>query len=718
MPALASPGSTRGHSRVKLAGNDPVSACRRILEQVFAALDRLNPAQRDAVTCGDGPVLVVAGAGTGKTWTLACRVAYLIEQGVPPERILLLTFSRRAAREMLARAERVLSGRHGAGRVWGGTFHATANRLLRLYGREIGLQPDFTILDQADLADLLDLVRTELGLDRRGTAKTAKTRFPRKDTLAAIYSRSVNARLGLSSVLEHHFPWCIEEIDGIRAVFEQVTRRKRDQNVLDYDDLLLFWRALAASPAGQEAADRFEHVLVDEYQDTNPLQAEILVHLRQGKNRNLMVVGDDAQAIYGFRCAAAGNMLDFPRQFAGTRIVTLEQNYRSTAPILAVSNGVIAQARERYPKQLWAARRGGMQPLLLTCADEPDQATRVCEHVLEHREQGTPLRQQAVLFRSSHHSDLLELELARRNIPFVKYGGLKFLEAGHVKDVLALLRVLENPRDEISWFRVLQLLDGIGPAGARSIIAALGVRDLDGPSPLRRLVDYPPAVPPAAREGWQELRSALADCLAAAGSPSAEVARLRRFYEPIVQQRYSSPASRVHDLEQLEHLAGTAPSRGRFLADLALDPPSSTSDLAGPPLLDEDYLVLSTIHSAKGGEWDVIHLIGAADGMIPSDLATGDEDAIEEERRLLYVALTRARDALYVTFPLRFYQRPRGLDDTHHFGQISRFLTPDVRRLFDTRAAPAPVDEPVITATPRRGAAERVDAYLEALWRA
>jgi DNA helicase II / ATP-dependent DNA helicase PcrA len=432
-----------------------------------------------------------------------------------------------------------------------------------------------------------------------------------------------------------------------------------------------------------------------------------------------MVVGDDAQAIYGFRAASASNMLEFPRQFQGTRIITLEQNYRSTGPILAASNAVIAGARERYAKELWAVRSGGMPPRLLTCRDEAEQAVRVCENVLEHREQGTPLHLQAVLFRSSHHSDLLELELARRNIPFVKYGGLKFLESAHVKDLLALLRILENPRDEVSWFRVLQMLDGIGPAGARSIIAAIGVRDSD--AALKRLLDQPPPVPPAARAALDDLRAALGDCLAAAGPPTAEVARLRRFYTPILEHNYSSPGSREHDLEQLEHLAAASTSRGRFLAELTLDPPSSTSDLAGPPLLDEDYLVLSTIHSAKGGEWNVVHLIGAADGMLPSDLSTGDQDAMEEERRLLYVALTRARDALYVTFPLRFYQRPRGLDDAHHFGQVSRFLSSDVRRLFDIPLPDAaPESEPPLAATapPGQRAAERVDAHLHTLWSA
>jgi len=408
--------------------------------------ESLNPAQLASVTAGDGPILVIAGAGTGKTWTLACRVAYLIEQGVPPERILLLTFSRRAAKEMLSRAGRLVD-RTRTGKVWGGTFHAIANRLLRMYGRSQNLSPDFTVLDQADMADLMDLIRGELRPSRDKDKN--ERRFPKKDTLVAIYSRMVNASEGLSTVLEHVFPWCREEADGIRAIFAEYTRRKRSQDVLDYDDLLLYWRALGQLPAGQDMARQFEHVLVDEYQDTNPLQAQILQSLR-AENRNLMVVGDDAQAIYAFRAASVRNILDFPIHFPGARRVTLEQNYRSTRPILDVSNAVIAQARERFPKDLWPVRSGGARPVLLTCSDENEQSVQVCEQILEHREQGIPLRRQAVLFRTGHHSDLLELELTRRTIPFVKYGGLQFLEFAHIKDALAVLRLLENPRDEIA----------------------------------------------------------------------------------------------------------------------------------------------------------------------------------------------------------------------------------------------------------------------------
>jgi DNA helicase-2/ATP-dependent DNA helicase PcrA len=665
-------------------------------------------------------VLVIAGAGTGKTWTLACRVAHLIDGGIPPDRILLLTFSRRAAREMLTRAGRLVD-RQRTGKVWGGTFHAIANRLLRIYGRALGVPPDFTVLDQADMADLMDLIRGERHpAGERPLRERKERRFPKKDTLVTIYSRMVNAGEPLSSVLEHAFPWCRDDGDGIRMIFSEYTRRKHAQNVLDYDDLLLYWRALGESPAGRDIAGLFEHVLVDEYQDTNPLQAQILQWLRPpDANRNLLVVGDDAQAIYAFRAASVRNILDFPVHFPGARRITLEQNYRSTRPILDVSNAVIAEARERFPKNLWPVRSGGARPVLLTCADEHDQSASVCEQVLEHREQGVPLRRQAVLFRTGHHSDLLELELTRRNIPFVKYGGLKFLESTHIKDVLAIMRVLENPRDEVSWFRLLQMLDGIGPAGARAVMRAIGVASAAS-DPLRTFVDAPASVPEAARPGLEALRSTFADCVRVDATlpPAAELARIRKFYEPLLEARYTSPRARIQDIEQLEQVAGGYSVRGRFLSELALDPPNSTSDLAGPPLLDEDYLILSTVHSAKGGEWDVVHVIHAADGMIPSDMSTGSRDEIEEERRLFYVALTRARDNLYVYFPLRFYRRPRGLDDAHHFAQLTRFLPESIQSMFERRSVGA-FSEGREAARSRFGVpagAAAVDSLLSRLW--
>ncbi|MFL5735898.1 MAG: ATP-dependent helicase [Actinomycetota bacterium] len=693
----------------------------------------LNRAQRDVVEHEHGPLLVVAGAGTGKTWTLACRLARLIERGTPADRILLLTFTRRAAREMLSRAERLLSGPRpddrARGRVWGGTFHAVANRLLRLHGGVIGVRPDFTILDQSDAADMLNLVRSDLGV------ADGERRFPKKETLASIYSRTVNARRRLPEVVAEEFPWCRGEIDAIASIFRTYTERKRRANVLDFDDLLLLWHALAGR-AGDRLGALFDHVLVDEYQDTNALQAEILVALRQ-ENRDIMVVGDDAQAIYAFRSATVRNILEFPQRFPGTRVVKLEDNYRSTQPILDVSNRVIALARERHEKELRATRAGEARPVLRTCDDEMSQSDAVCTEVLGLREAGTPLHEQAVLFRAAHHSDLLEVELSRRNIPFVKFGGLRFLESAHVKDALAVMRLLDNPHDEIAWFRVLQLLEGVGPATARRVMVSLGVQgngvaaaagaaaaDASGASPVRRVIDRPPAVPAMLGADARSLRETLSDCLEARLPPAAELERVRRFLAPILARRYEGADARLRDLEQLEALAGEGGSgtgeRARFLADLTLDPPSSTEDLAGPPGLDDDYLILITIHSAKGGEWDAVHVIHAADGNIPSDLATGTADGVEEERRLFYVALTRARNVLNVYFPLRYHRRPRGLDDAHGYAQLTRFLAPSVLETFDragaepfgpnSRAANGDGPDPASLKVPA------VDALLEELW--
>ena len=642
---------------------------------MFDWLDDLNPEQRRAVLHDGGHLLVVAGAGSGKTRTLACRVARLLAGGTPPERILLLTFSRRAAREMLTRAgwmaERAdgAGGPGGARRVWGGTFHAVANRLLLQHGAAVGLRPGFTVLDQADGADLLGLVRAGLGLGEKGR------RFPRKDTLAAIYSRVVNTQEPLAAVVERAFPWCRDDLDGIRAVFTGYVERKRARNVVDYDDLLLYWRALAGSPTvGPLLRTGFDHVLVDEFQDTNAVQADIVAAMA-GPGVQVAAVGDDAQAIYGFRSGSARHMLEFPDRFPGAQVVTLERNYRSTPAILAAANAVMAAAPTGYAKQLRSTRPAGARPALATCADESAQSAFVCESVLEHRERGVDLKDQAVLFRTGHHSDGLELELARRNIPFVKYGGLKYLETAHVKDLLCLLRVLDNPCDELAWQRVLGLVDGVGPATTRRLVAELGVEE---GTALARLLgaDHPP-FPAAAADDVASLRAALADCAGDAVPPAAQVERLALACGPLFARRYPGTAStRLADLDQLRSLATEHRSRGRFLAELTLDPPSRSGDLAGPPHLDDDYLVLSTIHSAKGGEWQVVHLVHASDGNLPSDMALGSADELEEERRLLYVALTRARDTLVVTYPVRYYVRRGGLDDAHVHGRRSRFLEP------------------------------------------
>jgi DNA helicase-2/ATP-dependent DNA helicase PcrA len=673
---------------------------------VFEDQDRLNPHQRAAVEHLGGPLLVVAGAGSGKTATLASRVARLVERGVPPDRILLLTFTRRAAREMLSRARRM----HGAARlerVWGGTFHSVGNRLLRLHGRAIGLPASFTVLDRSDTADLMDLVRAELGLGG------GERRFPRKETLADIYSRVVDAVRPLADVLERDFPWCRDEADGIAGVFEGYTTRKRAAECLDFDDLLVWWRALLRSePTRTIVAERFDHVLVDEYQDTNALQADILAALKPDGD-GLMVVGDDAQAIYGFRAATVRNILEFPDRFPGTTTVRLERNYRSTRPILDLSNAVIAGAGRRHEKTLWTDRMDGTVPTLLTCLDEPDQSDAVCRAVLEHRERGVPLHEQAVLFRTGHHSDLLEIELTRRNIPFVKYGGLTFLETAHVKDALAVLRIAENPRDEVSWFRVLQLLEGVGPATARKAIGAVA----DAGDAIAALASV--RMPAAALASREALAGLLRELTAAEGtgaSPAGQLDRVVRFLEPLLRRRYDDAEPRLRDLEQLEQVAAGFRTRSAFVAELTIDPPSATADLAGPPLLDEDYLVLSTIHSAKGGEWDVVHVIHCADGMIPSDMATGDDERIDEERRLFYVALTRARNALHLYFPLRYHRRNRGAEDRHLHAQLTRFLDDaalaHVERRMTWTGDPDEAGGSLVGA----GVAASVEADLRALW--
>ena len=636
-------------------------------------LDELNPQQRDAVTHGDGPLLVIAGAGTGKTKTLAYRVAYLISQGVDPARILLLTFTRRAAQEMLRRASGIVArGTSSAGRVWGGTFHSAANRLLRTHAKAVGLERDFTVLDQGDAEDLMNLIRHDLGLHKQ------EKRFPRKSTCLSIYSRCINTSDPLERVLPRDYPWCDEFADELRELFRRYVSRKQKRNVLDFDDLLLYWSVLLEDEAAsRELTKMFDHVLVDEYQDTNVLQAKILRGMRTG-NHNIMVVGDDAQSIYRFRGATVRNILDFPKQFEKTAIVTLEQNYRSTVPILDTANRVIAQARERYTKDLWSEKETGQMPRLVTCTDETEQDEYVIDRVLTHYEQGIPLRRQAVLFRASHLSDSLEVELTRRNIPYHKYGGLRFLEAAHVKDLVAFLRLLENPRDELAWFRVLQLMDGIGPGTSAKIIDHVAEHRNDP----RSIASFPP--PPAARETFAELVT-LIEQLAPMGPErlSEQIERIRTFYDPFLPKLYENPIVRTRDLISLEQIASGYESRQQFLVDLQLDPPASTADLAGVPTKDEDWLVLSTIHSAKGCEWDVVYLVHAADGFLPSDLSTGSEEEIEEERRLTYVALTRAKDFLYVSWPLRYYHKWYALSDRHTYAQLCRFFTADVTRTLE-----------------------------------
>jgi len=626
----------------------------------------LNPAQVTAATHADGPLLIIAGAGTGKTRALVHRVAYLIERGVRSERILLLTFTRRASEEMLGRVERLVGG--SGRRVHGGTFHSTAHRLLRRFGPAAGLASQFTIMDQEDSADLLNLSRAHLGY-----ADKTK-RFPKKETLQYVYSRHVNTEITVARILADEYPQFAEYAADFGHIFADYTHRKGERNLVDYDDLLLFWAAMVdASPElGARVAGLYDHILVDEYQDTNVLQARILRGMCRA-HRNVTVVGDDAQSIYSFRGASIRNILDFPVQFPGASVVTLEQNYRSTQPILETTNTLISRAAERYTKALWTPRTGGERPWLVTARDEEEQTRFVVDRVLQLHESGTPLREMAVLFRAGYMSAALEIELANRKIPFEKWGGLRFLEAAHVKDVLAFLRVLENPRDEISWYRILLLLPGIGDSTARRALSDMAQAAWESAAFARY------RAPARARAAHAALVSLL-DGLRREDEPvpvGSEIARVRGLYDNILRARYDRVEPRLADLDQLETIAGGYPSRTAFLATVALEPPSNTHDLAVGDHEDDDVLVLSTVHSAKGKEWDAVFLVWAADGWFPTSRALNDAEGLEEERRLMYVALTRARHHLAVVYPMQVYGNRRGA--SYSIDQLSRFIDRGVR---------------------------------------
>jgi DNA helicase II / ATP-dependent DNA helicase PcrA len=682
-----------------------------------AYLESLNPEQRRAVehgATGPGPyvpLLVIAGAGSGKTNTLAHRVAHLIVSGADPRRILLMTFSRRAASEMTNRVERiarkVLGDRAGVmtdALAWAGTFHGIGARLLRDYAEQIGIDPAFTIHDREDSADLINLIRHD-----KGFSKT-KERFPTKGTCLAIYSRCVNAETSIEQVLGSSFPWCAGWAAELKELFAAYVESKQRQNVLDYDDLLLYWAQTMSDPAlASDIGGHFDHVLVDEYQDTNRLQSSILLALKPG-GCGLTVVGDDAQSIYSFRAATVRNILDFPGQFSPPAdIITLDRNYRSTQTILAAANGVIGLARERFTKNLWTDRTSGTKPQLVTVRDEADQARCIVERVLENRESGTLLKQQAVLFRTSSHSGPLEVELTRRNIPFVKFGGLKFLDAAHIKDMLALLRFVENPRDRVAGFRLMHLIPGVGPTSAQRALDHMA----DAADPIVALAQAPS--PPRAGDDWKMFVATVAD-ISRSNWP-ADLERARLWYEPHLDRIHEDAETRRADLIQLERIASGYPSRQRFLTELTLDPPDATSDQAGVPLLDEDYLILSTIHSAKGQEWKSVFVLNVVDGCMPSDLSAGTSPEIEEERRLLYVAMTRARDDLHLVVPQRFFthgQQARG--DRHVYASRTRFIPDRLLGLFEKTVWPLAVPGAAARAA---SAGPRIDvgARMRGMWR-
>ena len=645
---------------------------------MFAFLEDLNDQQREAVTY-DGPALrVLAGPGTGKTTTLSARTANLLTLGVSPERVLLLTFSRRAARVMMARsrqmaaAERRVRGQS----VTGGTFHAIAHHAIRHYAVNLGVSPDFSLLDQADAADVLDLVRAE----RRTT--TSVRRGASRATLASIYSRSVNMSQTVQQSIADVAPWCSDDAEEYAAVFRAYVARKRALALLDFDDLLLYWRALVQDDQlGSRFASGFDHVLIDEYQDVNAAQVDIATSLAQ-RGCSLTLVGDDAQAIYGFRGSSPRYLIEADESFAGLHTVTLETNYRSTQEILNVANQLAREAPVGFSAIL-TSHQPDVQALpvrVVQCGDEDSQTAFVCDQVLENLEHGVRLQDQVVVFRTAHHSAHLELELTRRRIPYVKYGGLRYLEAAHVKDLLALYRIADNGRDSPAWFRLLRLLPGVGPVTARRIVDSLEMdAQLESRTPMDRAKLVRDLLPAGALQLFDPLLDGLA--ISKGDTVPLRADRLRSAIEPLLCAVYEDADVRLVDLDALVDAASQCARLSDVSSLFVLEPTSSTGDLADDPSIDEDWLVLSTIHSAKGLEFHSVFVIHAADGNIPADMALTSDEGLEEERRLLYVALTRARRQLTITVPLRFHHKPPKHPDAHSWALPSRFLTPAVCEL-------------------------------------
>jgi DNA helicase II / ATP-dependent DNA helicase PcrA len=662
-------------------------------------LDGLNEEQSQAAAHPGGPLLILAGAGTGKTRTLVARAAWLCGQGVQPSRILLLTFTRRAADDMLSRA--TAGARSASGRITGGTFHAIAHRIIREHAESFSLPAEFTVIDPADMADLLDARRADHGL--AGTQRRA----PRAAACADIYTRCVNTQQTVAEVVRGGFPWCTEYTGQLAELFRGYVAHKRSHALVDFDDLLLLWRAALADPAaGPVLRGMFDAVLVDEYQDVNAVQADI-VRLLQPEAGCLTCVGDDAQAIYAFRGADPEHLHRLAATFPDLTVVRLARNYRSRQAVLQLANAVRPQS-PGLELALTAARGAGAAPMLVRCHDEATQAREICARVLDAHEAGTELHDQAVLVRAAHHSDVLEVELAARGIPFVKYGGLRFTEAAHVKDFLAAARVVANPADDVAWFRVLRLHEGIGAVHARRLIEILRPAD---PAPFDRWKDAVDAAPRRARENLAATIGSLADAIFVERTGERATAILAALRDPL-RARYADADVRIADLERLADAAASRPSLHDALVELALDPPVSASDLAGRPRHDEDFLVISTVHSAKGLEWPVVHLPHLVDGAVPSDMALASPAGLAEERRLFYVAVTRARDQLFLYAPMRLHHHRLASDDRHSYGQLSRFL--DDRALAECESVQAAPPGPLL---PRAGElAARIDADLDALW--
>jgi ATP-dependent DNA helicase UvrD/PcrA len=642
-------------------------------------LTELTSRQRQAIQYGlkNGPsphlrpLLVLAGAGTGKTSTLAARVAHMIVLGMDPARILLLTFSRRAAEEMTDRVAEITQtalGRGPVDRPWSGTFHAVAAKLVREYARDLALRPSFTILDRSDAADLMNLFRHELRY------AALESPFPSKDTCLRIYSFATNSEMPLRVVLSRHFKPHRQWRRELRKLFRCYDNEKRRHNVVDYDDLLLYWaKLLRNARIGSEIRSRFDHVFVDEYQDTNALQADILFLLRP-KGRGLTVVGDDAQAIYSFRAATIQNILEFPGKCRPrAKVITLEENFRSTKAILKAANRVIGLAKERYNKNLFSKRRSNHKPALTTVQNEKEQARYVAQQIIDSRESGFPFRQQAVLFRASNHSAELELELARRKIPFVKRGGPRFLEAAHIKDVVCVIRWCENPRDRVAGLRALRLVPGIGDKIASKVLAKVkGRRQITGALARHNI----------STSEWRGFVQLVRRMVGGKAGWPNEIRCVREWLKPLLHDKYEQGCEcRLSDIIQLEQIAAGYSTRREFLVDLALDPPEGRGTSSSNGAQEHDYVVLSTIHSAKGKEWEIVRILNVTDGCIPS----GQAKDIEEERRLLHVAMTRAKSELDLVVPDQVFRRPLGRSHRHGSGAVTCFIPDSTRSAFQYR---------------------------------
>lgn len=641
-----------------------------ILAHTIDYAKELNPAQLEAVYSSEGPYLVIAGAGSGKTRVLVHRVVFLVEKGINPEDILLLTFTRKASQEMLRRASLLLDSR--CNRVSGGTFHSFANMLLRKYARMLQLSNAFTILDRSDAEDTLNLIRTTLGYNK------SEKRFPRKSALLDVLSKSVNKSESLERVLYAEYPQFIEWASEIIRINEEYARYKYSKSLLDYDDLLVYLKKLLSTheELRRHLGRKYKYIMVDEYQDTNKLQAEV-IYLLAAEHKNIMVVGDDSQSIYSFRGANFKNIIDFPKIFEGTKVITLEENYRSTQPILNLTNEIIYCAREKFKKNLFTRKVGDKLPVYVEADDEHAQSRYIADKISALREEGIELKDMAVLFRSGWHSNDLEIELASRNIPFVKYGGQKFVEAAHIKDALSYLRIIYNVFDQVSWYRLLLLLPKIGPKTAEII--------LDEAVSQKKGFALDLSHKKFQKSPWLlALFELFRKLSGAAASPYDMLHLCLEHYQPLLKEKYDDFNKRINDLESLGRIASRYKSLEHFLTDMALEPPERSIIEVGPRDNDDSRIILSTVHSAKGLEWHTVFIMYVAEGYMPSYLSLEDSDAIEEERRLFYVAATRARENLYLLKP-HIDHSPGSFfsGSATVFTQASRFLSEgDILRKF------------------------------------